>query len=80
MTNDENMMDNLAAEAFHARLKGNFYGILQWQQLDVLWEHVKRGQWFFYQLGETLPDTPLGGDELVVRIDALNTLLRHEHD
>lgn len=68
------------AAAFHARLKGTFYGILQWQQLDVLWERVKGGQWFFYQLGEEMPINPLIGDELIVRIDALNTLLRDEHD
>lgn len=80
MPNDGDMMADLAAEVFHARLKGTFYGILQWQQLDVLWEHVKGNPWFFYQVGETLPVTPLSGDELTVRIDALNALLRHEHD
>ena len=68
------------AAACHARLKGTFYGIRQWQQLDVLWERVKGGQWFFYQLGEEMPINPLIGDELIVRIDALNTLLRDEHD
>ena len=73
-------MSSAAAEAFHARLKGTFSGILQWQQLDELWARVKTGPWFFYQVGEALPDKPLSGDELAVRIDALNTLLRHDHD
>ncbi len=73
-------MDSAAAEAFHARLKGTFSGILQWQQLDELWARVKTGPWFFYQVGEELPEKPLSGDELAVRIDALNTLLRHDHD
>jgi hypothetical protein len=74
------MMDGGDAAAFHARLKGTFQGILQWQQLDELWAHVKTGGWYVYQLGESLPDKPLSGDELSRRIDALDQLLRQEHD
>ena len=73
-------MDNSNAVAFHARLKGRFLGMLQWQQLDALWLRVKGGQWYFYQVGETLPDNPLHGGELARRVDALDTLLRQEHD
>jgi len=74
-------MDGVAdAAAFHTRLKGTFYGMLQWQDLDALWVRVKQGEWFFYQIGETLPERGLSGDELAMRIDALNTLLRKEHD
>ena len=74
------MSDSAATAAFHARLKGTFAGILQWQQLDELWARVKPGLWFFYQVGQELPEKSLGGGELAVRIDALNTLLRHDHD
>ena len=73
-------MDNRRKASFHARLNGRFRGMLQWQQLDDLWKRVKRGQWYFYQVGETLPDNPLSGDDLARRIDALDTLLRQEHD
>ena len=73
-------MENAEAKDFHARLMGTFSGMLQWQQLDELWGRIKGGQWFFYQVGETLPVKPLSGEELAVRIDALNTLLRHDHD
>jgi hypothetical protein len=73
-------MDSTESEAFHARLKGTFSGILQWQQLDELWARVKPGLWFFYQVGEDVPEKSLSGDGLAVRIDALNTLLRHDHD
>jgi hypothetical protein len=69
-----------SAAAFHARLKGTFTGLLQWQQLDALWARVKPGTWYFYQLGEALPTTALSGDELARRIDALNELLHREHD
>lgn len=75
-----NDMVSPEAAAFHARLQGTFYGILQWQQLDELWERVKSGHWFFYQLGEETPSRSLSGDELAMRLDALNTLLRNEHD
>ena len=74
------MTDSAAPAAFHARLKGKFAGIMQWQQLDELWGRVKRGEWYFYQLGEMLPTIALRGDELARRIDALNELLRQEHD
>jgi hypothetical protein len=69
-----------ATDDFHLRLKGTFHGILQWQQLDALWSLLKKGQWYFYQVGEALPESPLSGNELAVRLDALNTLLRHDHD
>ncbi|MBI4808804.1 MAG: hypothetical protein HY799_07665 [Nitrosomonadales bacterium] len=74
------MIEQNTAETFHARLKGRFYGMLQWQDLDVLWGRVKTGQWFFYQVGEELPERTLGGKELAVRIDALDQLLRQDHD
>lgn len=65
---------------FHERLKGTFYGILHWQQLDALWARVKGGQWFFYRIGEALPVESLSGADLGLRIDALDTMLRQEHD
>jgi hypothetical protein len=73
-------MDSANATDFHARLKGRFFGMLQWTDLDALWARVKTGQWYFYQIGETMPDRPLSGAELAVRIDALDKLLREDHD
>jgi hypothetical protein len=73
-------MDGADPAAFHARLKGTFTGMLQWQQLDALWARVKSGTWYFYQLGEELPTVALSGDELARRIDALDALLRRDHD
>jgi hypothetical protein len=73
-------MEQNKTEDFHARLKGKFYGILQWKDLDALWPRVKEGEWFFYQVGEELPARALSGDELAVRIDALDKLLRQDHD
>lgn len=67
-------------ERFKARLSGRFYGMLQWADLDALWARVKQGQWYFYQIGETVPEHPLDGDELALRIDALDKLLRDDHN
>lgn len=75
-----NNMNSAGATDFHARLKGTFYGILPWRDLDVLWERVKAGQWYLYQVGEALPTVPLSGNDLAVRIDALNELLHKEHE
>ncbi len=75
-----NNLQSAESQTFNARLKGTFFGILQWQQLDEFWARVKCGQWFFYQVGEALPVQALSGDELALRVDALNTLLRNDHD
>ena len=80
MQSTTSRMHSADAEAFRARLTGTFYGVLQWQQLDLLWERIKSGPWFFYQVGETPPERPLIGEVLAARIDALNTLLRHDHE
>ncbi len=73
-------MDSQHATDFHVRLNGRFYGILQWRDLDAFWVRVKNGEWYFYQVGETLPVQTLSGDDLALRVDALNKLLRDDHD
>ncbi|MDP2805918.1 MAG: hypothetical protein Q8O24_08250 [Gallionellaceae bacterium] len=73
-------MQNLDKDDFHARLNGTFYGVLKWDQLDVLWDKVKAGQWYFYQIGEALPEVALSSELLAVRLDALTTLLRKDHE
>ena len=80
MQSTTNITHNADADAFHARLSGTFQGILQWEQLERLWDRIKGGEWFVYQVGEALPEEPLTGDALAVRIDTLNALLRHDHD
>jgi hypothetical protein len=75
-----NIMNSADPTAFHARLKGTFKGMLQWQHLDDLWDCVKRGTWYIYQIGEAVPTAPLSGEELAHRINALDALLRQEHD
>ncbi len=71
---------NNEGAAFRARLKGRFFGMLYWEQLDELWKRVKAGRWYFYQIGEERPQEALSGEALAVRIDALDKLLRDDHD
>lgn len=73
-------MNEPYAMDFHARLNGRFQGMLHWHQLDALWAKVGGGAWYFYQVGEALPDGPLQGGKLAQRLDALDVLLRKEHD
>lgn len=71
---------NQSVNDFQARLNGRFQGMLQWSQLDALWTRVKIGEWYVYQLGESVPQSPLKGEALGQRIDALDALLHQEHD
>lgn len=71
---------NQSVNDFQARLNGRFQGMLQWSQLDALWTRVKIGEWYVYQLGELVPQSPLKGEALAQRIDALDALLHQEHD
>lgn len=73
-------MHDVASGEFAQRLQGRFAGIMQWQQLDALWDKVGRGIWYFYQIGEDVPTGALRGDELAQRLDALGELLRREHE
>ncbi len=75
---------NKPSDPFLQRLDGKFVGILQWDQLDALWETINdSGQaWYLYQVGLALPELPLKGDGLRNALGMLNELLHqdHEHD
>jgi hypothetical protein len=68
---------------FKAAFRGNFTGILQWQQLDQLWQTVKQSEddeWYIYAIGESVPEQPVTLLELVKFINEIDVLLRREHD
>lgn len=74
-------MDSTESAAFHARLKGTFSGILQPAAAgQAVGARQTRPMIRICQVGEELPEQPLGGGELAVRIDARDTPPRHDRD
>lgn len=69
---------------FHSHYRGRFYGILQWSQLDKLWEQVTQqpSGWYIYFVGGIVPDHLATPETLVLFIQELDQLLRadHHHD
>ncbi len=67
---------------FLEKLNSKFYGVLSWDQLDQIWQTLETGEqaWFIYQVGDALPENPITGDALHQAIQALNQLLRQEHE
>ena len=62
---------------------GKFFGVLRWQQLDDLWQVVKKDKeqgWYIYAVGEPLPVNKKTGESVNSYVDELNQLLRREHD
>lgn len=68
---------------FLTTFNGKFYGVLRWKQLDDLWQVVKHDDengWYIYAVGEPLPIHKKTGKSVNTYVDALNKLLRREHD
>jgi hypothetical protein len=59
---------------FLEQLKGKYYGILKWSQLDDLWTQLKTSKqsYYVYQVGDDLPDMALEGKDLETTIDSLS--------
>jgi hypothetical protein len=73
----------LQTDPFYKAYKGHFSGVLQWQQLDELWEKLikeKQNDWYIYAVGEQPPQQVVTSDELKHFIQELDQLLRREHD
>lgn len=70
--------------AFHHHYQRYFTGILQWSQLDDLWERVKAypQDWFIYVTTESPPTLPVDTETLFRFIETTDRFLRqtHEHD
>jgi hypothetical protein len=68
---------------FLGAFKGNFKSMLRWEQLDELWQVVRRpelGPWFIYAVGETPPVATSNPDQLAAFLREIDALLRREHD
>jgi len=63
---------------------GYYVGILRWPELDALWLRLseanpKEESWYFYQVGNPLPDSPLTQDKLKETLTELDQLLHRDH-
>ncbi|MDO9009640.1 MAG: hypothetical protein Q7U80_15600 [Thiobacillus sp.] len=67
---------------FAERMNGQFWGILQWPQLDELWGRLKVEPtgWYASLVGEAPPEVPLAADALARLITEVDALLRREHE
>ena len=73
---------NDMTDNFAARMKGRFYGLLQWSDLDKLWARVraKPEGWYASLTGHEPPVAAMTADELNKFITEIDALLRREHD
>jgi hypothetical protein len=63
------------------RMNGRFYGVLQWADLDRLWEKVRAEPegWYAALTGETPPTVAMTVAELDKFITEIDALLHKEH-
>ncbi|MHB8742493.1 MAG: hypothetical protein ACYC9L_05145 [Sulfuricaulis sp.] len=67
---------------FHAAFRGQFTGVLSWQDLDALWVLVRDNAgagWYVYAVGEAAPDRPSTAEQVDNFLDEIDALLRREH-
>lgn len=67
---------------FHQHYQRYFTGILQWSQLDALWENVKAHPqgWFIYVIAENPPVIPVSVETLLEFIETTDKFLHQEHE
>ncbi|WP_026220962.1 hypothetical protein [Thiofilum flexile] len=69
-------------QRFMQAFKGQFWGVLRWEQLDTLWDAIRadvEGGWYIYALSEKVPDMPASREQVQHFIQEIDHLLRQEH-
>ena len=67
---------------FYAMFRGNFTGVLSWEDLDAFWGVVRNNAgagWYVYAIGETPPAAPATAEQVHVFLSEVDALLRKEH-
>ena len=67
---------------FATLMNGKFYGVLQWADLDVLWDKVRADPqgWYAALTGQAAPEVVMSGEELKKFVSEIDTLLHREHE
>ncbi len=69
--------------AFRTAFYGRFKNLLQWRELDHLWERLRAdaaGGWYVYAVGEPPPEKPAMPEVVLRFVDEIDLMLRREHD
>ena len=68
--------------AFTDLLNGPLYGVMRWEQWDVLCENIRSSgeAWYVYAVGHGVPDAPIAGSSLSCALDEIGTLLKRDHE
>lgn len=77
-----NCPETMAANPFVELATGSLTGILNWDELDQVWQRVCQDVcpgWYLYKSGEPPPDTTIAEDGLNTSIASLNEYLREFH-
>lgn len=77
-------MDTASNEGeFAQSVRGRFSGILKWEDLDRLWEVLRRrndGGWYLYETERPPPENPLKPAELSEFLNRTGPWLKAEHE
>jgi TusA-related sulfurtransferase len=77
-----NCPETMATNPFVELVTGSLTGILNWNELDQVWQRVCQDAssgWYLYKSGEQPPDSVITGDELKACVASLNDYLRGSH-
>ncbi|HAN55804.1 MAG TPA: hypothetical protein DCQ77_06270 [Betaproteobacteria bacterium] len=68
--------------AFTDLLNGPLYGVMRWEQWDVLCENIRSSgeAWYVYGVGHGVPDAPIAGSSLSCALDEIGALLKRDHE
>lgn len=66
---------------FASLMSGKFYGVLQWSDLDVLWDKVRAAPqgWYAALIGQEPPVAAMSVEELIKFVSEIDILLHREH-
>ena len=65
---------------FQRLYTGRLWSVMSWEQLDAFWKRIDPAEgWYVYAVGETVPATPAGAEEVSTFIKRIDALLRDEH-
>jgi hypothetical protein len=75
-------MDQHNPDPFMTAFGGRFFSVLRWEQLDELWERLRKDAakgWYIYVIGDPPPVEPVSAELMRTFLSEVGQLLRKEH-